>query len=76
MTTKPEYEWIGRKPCNCCVALMGDDDSEKMYLELAEWKREGLNVTRISRDELKQVFNEDGFMNCPHGQLKLQLIEE
>lgn len=49
---KPEFAYIGRKPCGCVVAMMVDDPDRKHKKrtgkEVGSWIADGLNIERVS----------------------------
>jgi len=68
---QPEYVYIGRLPCNCCVGVVNDDPDDKEFTaeSVADFLKDGLRVERLSFEEYRRkVTKEKGFMNCYHGQ--------
>ncbi len=48
---KPEFAYIGRKPCGCVVAMAVDDPDRKHKKwtgkEVGSWIAAGLNIERV-----------------------------
>lgn len=69
---RPEFSYIGRKPCGCVVAAMVDnpDDAKETAKEVAKWIKLGLTVERVTHEYVRQNFT----TNCPHAEKQLSLF--
>ena len=68
-----KFAYIGRKPCGCVVGVATDNSDQSTALHVYEFIQDGLTVSRISWAEYLEIAQEDTFMDCPHGQLRLAL---
>lgn len=63
---KPEFAYIGRKPCGCVVAMMVDDPDRKHKKrtgkEVGSWVADGLNIERVRCVDARLD------VACPHGE--------
>jgi hypothetical protein len=71
---KDRHAWIGRKPCGCCMAVRTDENDADTYQTLVEWNRSGLVTERVTWGRYREIANEETFMKCSHGQLKLPIL--
>lgn len=64
---RPDFIYIGRASCGCCLALVNDYGDKSTGKAVAEFIAGGLTVERISWQEYQEkVSLEEGFMNCIH----------
>jgi hypothetical protein len=63
---KPEFAYIGRKPCGCVVAMAVDDPDRKRKKHtgkmVGSWIADGLNIERVRCADARLD------MTCPHGE--------
>lgn len=70
---KPSFVYVGRLPCECCVALVNDDGNKFTARSVAEFISEGLAVNREPWEKYaNEIINEPTFMKCPHGKEQTQ----
>jgi len=66
---KPNFVYIGRKPCGCCTAVISDlagfeKDTAK---DVAAVIKSGRAIERVSFEQYKTTVRfEPTFMACPH----------
>ena len=70
---RPMHAWIGRKECGCCMAVATDIADADMFQFLADETKRGLTFERVTWEEYMEVSEEETFMSCKHGQLRLAI---
>ena len=72
---RPEFVYIGRLPCGCCMALTSDYGDKGTGRSVAEFITEGLGVNRVSWDTYRnEVSQEPTFMACPHFEAETESV--
>jgi len=68
-----KFVYIGRKSCNCAVAVTMDNGDAFTARHVAGFIMDGLTVEHVPWSEYRKIAAEGTFMNCPHGQLRMAL---
>lgn len=76
-TPRPEFSYVGEKPCGCVTGAIVDDilndpDMGKVIGKwITEWKKRGLIVKRVPHEYVREHFRENP---CPHDIIQEPLL--
>lgn len=72
----PEFVYIAREPlCNCVFGVVTDYQDADTGYAVASFITSGGIIQRHNWAEYQQISEEETFLNCPHGQMKMNLEE-
>lgn len=74
--TEDRFVYVGRKPCGCVVGIATDNRNRMTAEMVREFIQDGLTVTREPWSEYERIAEEETFMACPHGQMRLPHVDD